>query len=857
MALRGAGSSKASELPRRLAEIGAWIARVADQPTSVWWAAHQTGLHPYIRFRILWELKRSTNNVSSAVRRAWQYLFEAWEEKQEDFQFDPYDLHSMIIRDGWSRAAVRKFVQDKRPVLKVEHSRRRRPKPPERKDNIRLEDMLDFEVEYPPQQFDLEIPDEWLKPIVQGLRQNLERAVELETEVGGYTLSKIAPIIPEHLPHGGYFGRTFGLSASIITFSEAFERLTRLNVQAARHELAVWPTDDDTIFGRLRIWACGIPELVSEEVCRLIITSLSDKCFWHRSHQRDLLLVLAKRWADLSSSARREIELRLLDGPAKWKDEPDNEFEERKARSSLDRVTWLENNGCEFSAGLAGGLEKLRERVTGWKTEYASHAADSMEVRGGTVRKDTEHSALLNEPVGSILSKAIELSGRREDFLVEKDPFAGLSAKRPARAFAALTHEAKRKEYPDWAWRTFLGSDARSKDKSKFSALIAERLSRYEDVAVAMIIDPIADWILSSTEKLARDFPESFDKVTAKLVTVLHSQAPGSSSPIRLGSKEHDWTLEARYNPVGKIALALLRDPRLNGLKVGEGFRPEWLTFVDGLLSLSGNLRRWAIVIFAHNLNWFYDVDTAWTERRLLCVLDGEDEDDQNAFWSGFFRAAVPPRQELYARIKPSLLATATNRPLSRDNHGEVLGGIILAGWASKSDETQERFISNGEMRNVLLCGDDDFRSFILWQVERWSQSSDCRTAETWSGLLSEFLRDVWPRQISAKTPKISACLCDLAFSNVQLFPKIADIVLPLLSKIDRTHGMHSGRASRDNIAHLYPHQALALLDAVLPDEIADWPFGIEEIIQHIGEAATELKRDARWLELSRKWNAR
>ena len=140
-------------------------------------------------------------------------------------------------------------------------------------------------------------------------------------------------------------------------------------------------------------------------------------------------------------------------------------------------------------------------------------------------------------------------------------------------------------------------------------------------------------------------------------------------------------------------------------------------------------------MIFAHNLNWFYDVDTNWTERSLLCVLDSESEDDQNAFWSGFFRAAMLG-QELYARIKPSLLATAKNGPLSRDNHGEVLGGIVLSGWGSKSEETQERFISNGEMRDVLLCGDDDFRCFILWQVERWSQSKDSRTAETWSGLL-------------------------------------------------------------------------------------------------------------------------
>ena len=189
VAVRGAGSAKASGLP-----------------TSVWWAAYQSGLHPEIRFSILWELRRSTYNVSSAVRRAWQYLFESWEEKQEDFQFDPYDLHSMITRDGWSSPVVRKFVQSNRPILKAEENRRCRPKPPEWKDKIRLEDMLDLEVEYPPPQFDFKIPDEWLKPVVKGLRQNLERALDLETEIGGYELSKIAPIIPEDPPHSDFLG---------------------------------------------------------------------------------------------------------------------------------------------------------------------------------------------------------------------------------------------------------------------------------------------------------------------------------------------------------------------------------------------------------------------------------------------------------------------------------------------------------------------------------------------------------------------------------------------------------------------------------------------------------------------------
>jgi hypothetical protein len=100
--------------------------------------------------------------------------------------------------------------------------------------------------------------------------------------------------------------------------------------------------------------------------------------------------------------------------------------------------------------------------------------------------------------------------------------------------------------------------------------------------------------------------------------------------------------------------------------------------------------------------------------------------------------------------------------------------------------------------------------------------------------------------------------LCDLAFSNVERFPEIAEIVLPLLTTIDRDHLMLPNlRKSKDNIVDLYPQQTLALLHAVLPDNVTAWPYGIEATLKRIGEADESLRLDERLLELNRKWNSR
>ena len=858
-AIRGHLAINVPSLPPRLSEIGEWIIKVAGQPASVWWAASQFGLHPEIQKRIRWQLERSQGSVGSATRQAWRYLFEAWKENRGGYHRDWYELKALIDKDGWNSAVIREFSTISRPYLTIERNYLNGPKPPQGDKEIRIQDILNLDVEYPKPINDANIPDEWLTFAVRGLRKNLEHALQLETELGGYGLNNISPLIPDYVRGDDPYERTHGLSGSLLSFSSLFERLIKFDVTSAREEFKTWPSYDDTIFSRLRIWASGKSELVSTQNFGMFIKDLNDASFWNSYHQRDLLLVLAERWHDLSEQTRKKIEIRLLQGRTKWDGEEDAEFKERKARASANRFLWLADNGCKFTFDLAVEIKRLQVFIPKWKPEYAAKAAQSLEGRGGFIKIETEHTALLYEPIGSILKKASELSGSTDDFLVENDPFSGLSAKRPVRAFSALTNAAKRDEYPEWAWRTFFNTEARKSDKAKFSALIAERISRYPDDAVAIFIHPASDWLLNISRDLSSAFPQTFDRIMSKLINVLRLQLPGSKSAIVRGNKEPDWVMEALNASVGKIAQALFKDPRTNGLEVGEGYPDDWLMYVEKLLSLNGDLRRHALVIFGHYLNWFYAIDPVWTEANMLSVLEKDDASDRLALWSGFFWGAkIPQSQKLYMRLKPNLLAFAKQpSSLYRGYDGE-LAGIILAGWGSTQEKTGERLIADAEMHDVLLNTNDEFRSRILWQIERWSEVQKNDVGKKWSARLPKFFRDVWPRQKSVKTPTISAQLCDLAFSNAGRFAEIAEIILPLLTTIGRDDLMlYNLGKPENNIVDLYPQQTLALLHAVLPDDISLWPYGIESIIQRIKEADESLRSDERLIELNRKWNSR
>jgi hypothetical protein len=199
-AIRGHWATNVPRLPSRLSEIGTWIVKVADQPASVWWAASQFGLHPGIQERIQWQLELSQRDVGSVIRQAWRYLFEAWEKNGGDFHQDWYKLKAAINKDGWNSAVIRKFAAINRPYLKVERNYLGGPKPPQREKDIRIQDMLILDVEYPEYIDNANVPDEWLAFAVRELRKNLEHALHLETELGGYGLNNISPIIPDYAP---------------------------------------------------------------------------------------------------------------------------------------------------------------------------------------------------------------------------------------------------------------------------------------------------------------------------------------------------------------------------------------------------------------------------------------------------------------------------------------------------------------------------------------------------------------------------------------------------------------------------------------------------------------------------------
>ncbi len=839
-------------LSDRQVQLGFWLSRVADQPECVWWAARQSWLHPSICRAINLKFSRVDPEVNPAVRTAWHYLIDHWSERRFSFDSEWYRLHSYIKSHGWNDICLRRFLASAKPHLVVSRALGNSAVPNFASD-CNLNNLVSLDVNYPKLPRLDEISKVNLPRVVTVLRHVLEEALDLEAEIGGYGLGIRCPIVKGNDAQGESYGREYGLTAWLLYYIKFLEILISTDIAAAQSECLKWP-DDPNVFGRLRVWALGKRDLVSDEQFDHAFHALSTGIFWDELHARDLLISLSTRWAGLGDRTRSKVEQKILDGPAKWETETSKEFGERSARVILNRLHWLHQQGHILLCNLDAITTKLKQQAIDWKPQFAQYAVQSYAGRVGWGSIDTDYSELLHEPLKQLLARAKELSELRQDAFVRYDPFAGLSQKYPVRSFSALRLAAKDKNFPVWAWSIFLGSEQREEDKAKFTAFIAEQVSRFSDQDVAIIALPLANWILKVAHKLAGNYPQLFSRVVSKLIAALSLQTVESRTVIVRGSGDADWNLEALNSPTGKLAKALFQDSTLRNLKKSVGLPQSWRLHAENLLSLPDDLHRHTLAIFSKRLNWFFDVDSGWTKDNFLPFLRSENIQDQEALWAGILSGGPLSGHDIFVFLKPHMLCLVNAGVLKKHSECSALADLLLSAWALTDASTVKKWITDEELREFLLHSSVETRSHVLWRAGVWAKDK----REKWAPLILELLRKAWPLQLVAKSEMVSNQLFELAFSDQDFFPELAEAILPLLTEIsDQYYLLQILQVPCVDIVTSYPFETLSLMCAVLPENIANWPYSIDEMLERIGHAGDNVRNDTRFIELKRKWDSR
>jgi len=848
---RGFHSSKAPTLSMRLNKLHQWIGKVSSSPITLWWVIQQTELHPSVIDGIKWQVNREHLKDIPAIQQGWRYYFESLNEQVIEHDNDWYQLKDRVNKEGWSPQALRQYNECLRPRLVVEKGNGFAPILTEEKD-INNNEILQTDVHYPNPQDDIEVPTDWLPLVIEGTRKNLEIGLQLEADIGYYNVLNIVSLTPEN--NENHLDLDNNVSSLLIRMSTMFKTLVDIDVNAAKREFNTWRTDDIHLFSLLIIWAARKPLIVNEEMfANIFLENLSNDTFWSSSHSRDLLLTLQARWSSLSSYVRNTIEDRIITGPDKWNNEEKDKFIERQAWSSLNRLHWLNDNGCSLLRDINTITEKLKPLAPRWTKKAIPHEIQENITRGGMVKTEKDYSKLSDLPLEQILVKSEELRGRTDDFLIEAEPFAGLVEDLPVKSFKCLHLASKNGVFQEWAWRLFLNDSKRKDDKPKFIALIAERLSRYSDENITSLVRGIGYWFKAVSSTLSVHYPSSYSRILTKLTDLARVYPDSFKTSLVQSSIRKDWVMEAINSPVASVIEGMFEESWVK--EENEGIPREWIGHIEKFIVTESYLSRYALVLCSRNLGWFYAREPKWTSDNLLSAISSNDNETIQSFWSGFFWSGKVPSSKLFRVLKAPMLTFAHQNELSRKGYGKVMVSNVLAGWTGIDEETGLSYISNKELRELLVRADDDFRSQILWKISFWSAKDK---NGTWLEHLNVLLRDVWPKQISAKSPSTTLKLCTLVFTNEVIFSKVAHLVQPLLVKVNGVHNSvpHLGR-NKEKIIENHPDKVLSILHVVLSNDSRIWPYHVNDIFIRIEKADPNLRYDERLIELKRKWNSR
>lgn len=847
--LAGRIARRAEPLSARLNHLCRWIAANASQPTLVWWAGHHHQMHHTLESMISWQLRRD-KDVSPVVRQAWTIYFEASQHEQDREHRDIYDLLDVIKHEGWSDSTLRLVRRTLEPYLSVRPPTFH-PGPPVSEAEIGLSGIMSADVKFNQRSEKLDFPAHLLPWFVACLRNCLLHAASIKRDLGIDQFSRTPTLHHEDKPGSVHLDDE---ASFFLWFTELFKRLAENDPQAASRELTQWPLDDASYFGKLCIWAWMLPSVAPSEIAAEGLITIPEAPFWRETHQRELMWTIRARWPDFTDTQRFSIEERILAGPYKWPNEEEEEYQQRRKRTSAIRLGWMLQNGLDVRKSTLDALLDLRKADPEWRPSWDQHADQSFESRGGMVRTDTDATSIMDAPLGDVLARLGAVERRPAGGFVERNPFLGLYQKRPARALAVLTHEAKKQNYPERLWRTLFNNDM--PQNHRFRWVVARRLAKLPAASIVALSRSSCRWLQDRMpefyERRPQESLEVWDSVFSALVEageVATTSGMGDVSIAGVPQRRSRRTFGHAINgPIGELTEALIQTlVRLKPTKK-TGIAKPLKHRLEATLKTPGEGADHATAMICLHLKWLFWLDPKWTTASLLPLLK-HDHPLAEPAWSGFLYDNKLPQSELFKLIKDDYLAAFA---ASRDWRWEDQAAARLSQFMVVATVgSGEKVLSPSEARRALQSADDDARTAALRQL-----SSMVDGADEWIAKGKPFVEKVWPQELRFQTTATSSVFAHIATKAAEGFPAVVQKVADLLQPTDQLDMLihellHANDDDSSSIATRYPLEAVRLLELLMSDAPRYVPYNLREFLRVTSDHLPELRQDKAWRRLN------
>lgn len=828
-------SAEEQAIPPRLEALEAWFAGVADEPAAIWWWARRGAPRRIFRWHLARRRGRSEGPTDAWV--AWERLFESVDNVEKEplghSSMSEYRFREEIGATGWTYTALRRFEDHARPrpCLKRDFS----AVPPRRDVGASRLAMVQLDLDYREAFWRMPVPDYILSSVVAALGRNLVRFTSLQEAHPYIDLYQLPPFVRDDDPAVNRYQYDQNLGGMVFGYCDKLDRLREHDRLAFDREVASWP-HGPVLFDRLRLWHALDPQRSDGTTVAAHLSSLPNALLWHSSSRRDVLHVIRNRWVHLDDTNRRLLAQRIAIGP--YADEMYWVAPERReavcAWQRLDAVGWLFREGVDLGIDWDRLREEWRSLVPDWDENEVGNAVHAFVSRGGAVRTDANHEFLSDVPIEDVVATAAERAGRTEDFLVEANPFLGLTQANPERAREAIRRSTADAAMRGKALRTLLTDAADTADRHPIEELLA-LLEDCSDGVLAEAGWAIGHWIERSSRE--SNIVPARDAFLDRLVHIIPLMEWAEETD---EDDDPDYVFHAINAPAGHVAEAMMADPRLPNADRRTGLPDAWQARAVALINMPRPHGDHALTIFAGQAPYLHAHNANWVEAHLLSHLESPR---RAVLLAGLSRWRKVLPITFFARVRQSLIAAAADGGGRRRSLMDWVAAQVMFAWL-RGDGS----LSDDAFDDVLRRASEPFRLAVLsYARSAIAEPHDGATRDR----IVHFLDVVWPRQAALRTEAIMVDLINVALAGGEDVPRLTAAVmqhlrgLPEWPEIYRFHGL-------DVVAAQHPVEVLSLLDRIAPEEVARPVYGMDEIVNAILAALPDLAGDRRVEQLRR-----
>ena len=814
--------------------LACWLVRYLDDPDIIVWIRNRGG-HIHSRFKILIENQidkihelqaQGSESELDAIRDdspkgiprpfmrvIWRILLSG-KIRSPMYRSDLFRWKSRFSRDGMTKSLRLELRELLAPKIDFKKPFRWKTDLIEDDDAESVKDLVDWELVldcnhvhsalegFKSEEWDSSLPD-----LLPDFEMLVRDALDLQSELGGASEHHDLSFwhLPSISPH--WQNRHFKDWVSLIELlRDSWLAILNKDINKAKSVALSWFDIPYPTFKRMALFAASHDGCVDAKTWTEWLISDRARWMWSNETGREVCRLLVLQGKELDEISQNLLEVAILEGPPREmysQDISEDHFNEIANRSTWLHLKKLQSSGASLGCNAEHRLSEIEQAYPGWRLtdserEEFSHWMSGTGDPDYEATSDVDLAPRTRAELSQWLSKSPSDKHPMRD-----DTWQEVCRSRFYHSVCALNDLARKNNWPKERWREAFQVWSEESMLTRSWRCVPNLVENFPDEVLQDIAFSVAWWLKEVSGGIEKG-ESSFIRLCFKIINLPLEAGTGM---LRNGQPINDPVMEAINHPVGIVAEALMRLSFRDSPKDNDLIPSEIKDILTVLCDPGVGRFRHARNVMASRLVALYRIDKEWVNDNLIKYFDWGNE-EASLMWEGFLRS---PRlfEPLMVEIKKDLLDCS--------QHYSDLG---------EHRNTYAAFLTYAALNSIEGFSATDFRAALNSLPQEGLQASaqaflqaldgsaDQRE-EFWENRVLPFWNDVWPKNLSLVTPKISESLSRLAISAREKFPEALDVVADWLCPFENA----------DFIVHLllesplcerFPESSLRLLASIV-----------------------------------------